>query len=111
MTISRLVVPSGALDAPAVIASTCLRCRDVIVAPGAELEPFGAKEATAEDQKMADVHAAKGAKADLDAAAVYTRRAIACETAWKDDAQKTRLSAELLKLAEQAPSSQRAMPS
>ncbi|MBO0751245.1 MAG: TRAP transporter substrate-binding protein DctP, partial [Bradyrhizobiaceae bacterium] len=76
--------------------------RDAIVALGAELEEFGTKEAKADDQKVAEVYAKKGAKvADLDEATVDKWRAIARDTAWKDYAGKTALSAELLKLAEQ----------
>jgi TRAP-type transport system periplasmic protein len=56
----------------------------------------------ADDQKVADVYARKGAKvADLDEATVDKWRAIARDTAWKDYARKTALSAELLKLAEE----------
>jgi TRAP-type C4-dicarboxylate transport system substrate-binding protein len=76
--------------------------QDVIVALGAELEQFGTKEAMADDQKVAEVYAKKGAKvADLDEATVDKWRAIARETAWKDYAAKSALSAELIKLAEQ----------
>ncbi len=76
--------------------------RDIIVALGAELEQFGTKEATADDQKVAEVYSKKGAKvSDLDEATVDKWRAIARDTAWKDYAQKTALSAELLKLAEE----------
>ena len=75
--------------------------QDMIVALGAELEEFGTREAMADDQRVAEVYARKGAKvADLDAATVDKWRAIARETAWKDYAAKTPLSAELLKLAE-----------
>lgn len=75
--------------------------RDIIVALGAELEKFGTQEAMADDQKVADVYVKKGAKvADLDEATVDKWRDIARNTAWKDYAQKTPLSAELLKLAE-----------
>ena len=75
--------------------------QDVIMALGAELEAFGTKEAMADDEKVADVYAKKGAKvADLDEATVEKWRAIARPTAWKDYAAKTPLSAELLKLAE-----------
>jgi len=75
--------------------------QDVIVALGAELEQFGTQQAMADDQKVADVYAKKGAKvADLDEATVDKWRAIARPTAWKDYADKTALSAELLKLAE-----------
>ena len=75
--------------------------QDMIMALGRELEEFGTKEAMADDQKVADVYAKKGAKvADLDAATVDKWRAIARDTAWKDYAGKSALSAELLKLAE-----------
>src|SRR5882672_9774803 len=76
--------------------------QDTIMALGLEMEQFGTKEAMADDQKVADVYAKKGAKvADLDEATVDKWRAIARATAWKDYAQKTALSAELLKLAEE----------
>jgi TRAP-type transport system periplasmic protein len=75
--------------------------QDVIMALGAELEAFGTKEAMADDQKVADVYAKKGAKVfDMDDAIVDKWRAIARNTAWKDYAQKSPLSAELIKLAE-----------
>jgi TRAP-type C4-dicarboxylate transport system substrate-binding protein len=75
--------------------------RDLIVALGEELETFGTKEAMADDQKVAEVYAKKGAKvADLDDAIVEKWRVIARDTAWKDYAKKTPLSAELLQLAE-----------
>jgi TRAP-type C4-dicarboxylate transport system substrate-binding protein len=76
--------------------------KDVILALGAEMEGFGTKEAMADDQKVAEVYAKKGAKVfDLDSATVEKWRTIARNTAWKDYAQKTPLSAELLKLAEE----------
>jgi TRAP-type C4-dicarboxylate transport system substrate-binding protein len=76
--------------------------QDVIMALGAELEPFGTREAKADDQRVANVYAKKGARiADLDDATVDRWQAIAHETAWKDYAGKTALSAELLTLAEQ----------
>ncbi len=78
--------------------------QDMIVALGAELEAFGTKEAIADDEKVAEVYAKKGAKvADLDEATVEKWRALARPTAWKDYASKTPLSAELLKLAEERP--------
>ena len=61
------------------------------VALGVEMEKFGTAEAMADDQKVADVYAKKGAKVfDLDEATVEKWRAIARDTAWKDYAQKTR---------------------
>jgi TRAP-type C4-dicarboxylate transport system substrate-binding protein len=75
--------------------------QDVIMALGVEMEKFGTEQAMADDQKVAEVYAKKGAKVfDLDEATVDKWRAIARDTAWKDYAQKTALSAELLKLAE-----------
>jgi TRAP-type C4-dicarboxylate transport system substrate-binding protein len=75
--------------------------QDVIMALAAELEEFGTKEAMADDQKVADVYAKKGAKVfDMDDAIVDKWRAIARNTAWKDYAQKTPLSADLIRLAE-----------
>jgi TRAP-type C4-dicarboxylate transport system substrate-binding protein len=74
----------------------------VIMTLGAELEQFGTKEAMADDETVAEVYAKKGAKVlDLDEKVVDKWRAIARDTAWKDYAQKTPLSAELMKLAEQ----------
>ena len=67
------------------------------------LEPleFGTREAMADDEKVADVYAKKGAKvSDLDEATVEKWRMIARDTAWKDYAAKSPLSAELLKLAQ-----------
>jgi TRAP-type transport system periplasmic protein len=75
--------------------------QDVIMSLGAEMEQFGTKEAMADDERISEVYAKKGAKIfDLDEATVEKWRVIARDTAWKDYAQKTPLSAELLKLAE-----------
>ena len=75
--------------------------KDAIMALGVEMEAFGTKEAMADDQKVAEVYAKKGAKIlDLDEKTVEKWRAIARDTAWKDYADKTPLSAELIKLAE-----------
>jgi TRAP-type C4-dicarboxylate transport system substrate-binding protein len=74
--------------------------QEIIVALGTELEQFGTREAMADDQKVAEVYAKKGATvSDLDEATVEKWRAIARDTAWKDYADKTPLSAELIKLA------------
>ncbi len=73
-----------------------------ILAIGQELEKFGTAEAMADDQKVADVYGRKGATIhDMDEKVVEKWRAIARDTAWKDYAAKTPLSAELIKLAEQ----------
>ena len=75
--------------------------QDAIMAIGLEMEKFGVKEAMADDEKVADVYARKGLQvADLNDATVEKWRAIARDTAWKDYAGKTPLSAELLKLAD-----------
>ena len=75
--------------------------QDIIMALGRELEEFGTREAMADDAKVADVYTKKGAKvADLDEATVEKWRMIARDTAWKDYAAKSALSAELLKLAQ-----------
>jgi len=75
--------------------------QDAVMAIGTELEAFGTKEAMADDEKVADVYAKKGAKvADLTEEIVEKWRVIARSTAWKDYAAKSPLSAELLKLAE-----------
>jgi TRAP-type C4-dicarboxylate transport system substrate-binding protein len=75
--------------------------QDIVMELGAELEQFGTKEAMADDQKVAEVYTKKGAKVvDLDDAIVEKWRAIARATAWKDYADRSPLSAELLKLAE-----------
>ncbi len=75
--------------------------QDAIMAIGQEMEEFGTKEAMADDQKVADVYAKKGLQvADLTDATVEKWRTIARDTAWKDYAGKSALSAELLKLAE-----------
>jgi TRAP-type C4-dicarboxylate transport system substrate-binding protein len=75
--------------------------QDAIMALGVEMEAFGTKEAMADDEKVAEVYAKKGAKvADLDEAIVDKWRAIARDTAWKDYANRSPLAAELIKLAE-----------
>src|SRR5450755_1411068 len=76
--------------------------QDAIMKLGVELEKFGTDEAISDDKTVAEVYAKKGAKVlDLDEKIVDKWRAIARDTAWKDYAQKTPLSAELIKLAEQ----------
>jgi TRAP-type C4-dicarboxylate transport system substrate-binding protein len=75
--------------------------QDVIMGLGTELEAFGTTEAEADDQKVAEVYAKKGAKvSDMDEAIVEKWRVIARDTAWKDYAKRSDLAAELIKLAE-----------
>jgi TRAP-type C4-dicarboxylate transport system substrate-binding protein len=75
--------------------------QDAIMKLGVEMEDFGTKEAMKDDEEVANVYAKKGAKvSDLDEATVDKWRAIARDTAWKDYAGRSALSAELIKLAE-----------
>jgi TRAP-type C4-dicarboxylate transport system substrate-binding protein len=75
--------------------------QEAIMAIGTEMEAFGTEQAMADDQKVADVYAKKGAKVlDMDEAIVDKWRAVARETAWKDYASRSALAAELLRLAE-----------
>ena len=56
---------------------------------GLEAEKFGTDEAIADDKKVAEVYAAKGAEiVDLYEKTVDKWRAIARDTAWKDYARK-----------------------
>jgi TRAP-type transport system periplasmic protein len=76
--------------------------RDAIMAIGVEMEDFGTKAAMADDQKVADVYAKKGASIhDLDDTIIEKWRTIARDTAWKHYAETTSLAAELVKLAQQ----------
>jgi TRAP-type transport system periplasmic protein len=76
--------------------------QDAILAAGLEMETFGLAEAMADDVTVAQVYEKAGAKIhDLDDATVDKWRAIARDTAWKDYAGKTALSARLIKLAEE----------
>src|SRR6202166_4192414 len=75
--------------------------QDVIMKIGAEMEEFGTTEAMADDQKVAEVYIKKGAAiTDLDEKTVDKWRDIARGTAWKDYAERSALSAEFIKLAE-----------
>jgi TRAP-type C4-dicarboxylate transport system substrate-binding protein len=69
---------------------------------GVEMEAWGTAEAKKDDALVAQVYAAKGAKVvDLSADDLSKWRKLAEETAWKDFAEKSAESAELLKLAKQ----------
>jgi TRAP-type C4-dicarboxylate transport system substrate-binding protein len=71
-----------------------------IMAVGADLEKFALEQAKADDIAVSGVYAKKGAKVvDLDEATVKKWQAIARETAWKDYAAKTEMSAKLLAAA------------
>jgi TRAP-type C4-dicarboxylate transport system substrate-binding protein len=74
--------------------------QDIILTLGKELEAFGRKGAQDDDAEVSKVYAKAGAKvSELDAATVAKWRDIARDTAWKDYAAKTAMSANLLKLA------------
>src|SRR5215813_3215765 len=74
--------------------------QDIILAVGAELEPFGKKGAQDDDTEVARVYEKAGAKiSNLDIATVNKWRDIARDTAWKDYGAKTATAANLLKLA------------
>jgi TRAP-type C4-dicarboxylate transport system substrate-binding protein len=74
--------------------------QDIILAVGADLEPFGRKGAQADDVTVAQVYEKAGSTvADLDATIVGKWRDIARDTAWKDYSAKTATAANLLKLA------------
>jgi len=76
--------------------------QDLIMAIGAELEPFGQAGAKADDTKVEEIFTKAGAKVqNLDEKTLGQWRDIARETAWKDFAGKSAGCAELLKLAEQ----------
>jgi TRAP-type C4-dicarboxylate transport system substrate-binding protein len=75
--------------------------QDALRALGAEVEQLAVAAAVADDQKVADLYGRHGVKlVDLDAAAIEKWRALARSTAWKHYAEKTPLSAELIRLAE-----------
>lgn len=75
--------------------------QDAIVAVGADLEKFALESAKADDQAVTGVYAKAGAKVvDLDKATVEKWQKIARETAWKDYAAKTEMSAKLLAAAQ-----------
>ena len=74
----------------------------ILLDVGAEMEPWGTAEAKKDDELVAKVYSAKGAKVvDLSADDLAKWRKIAETTAWKDFAEKSTESAELLKLARQ----------
>jgi len=75
--------------------------QDTILAVGAELEAFGTEQARVDDNEVARIYEKAGAKVhDLDEATVQKWADIARDTAWKDYAAKTALSARLMQLAE-----------
>jgi TRAP-type C4-dicarboxylate transport system substrate-binding protein len=74
--------------------------QDIILSVGAEMEAFGQKGAQSDDLEVARVYEKAGANVSaLDTATVGKWRDIARDTAWKDYAAKTAMSATLLNLA------------
>jgi TRAP-type C4-dicarboxylate transport system substrate-binding protein len=75
--------------------------QDAVMAIGAEMEAFALEAAAADDKLVEEVYAKAGAKVvPMDTATVGKWRDLARETAWKDYAEKTPLSATLMKLAQ-----------
>ncbi len=75
--------------------------QNLLMAVGAEMEPFGTAGAKEDDVRVEQVFGRAGAKvATLDEATVGQWRDIAKDTAWKDFAGRSAGCAELLKLAE-----------
>jgi len=75
--------------------------QDMMRMLGAEAEQQAMAAAAADDQKVAELYGRHGVTVvDLDAAAIDKWRALARATAWKRYAEKTPLSAQLIKLAE-----------
>ena len=74
--------------------------QDALRSLGAEVEPLAVASAAADDQKVAELYGRHGVTVvDLDASAVEKWRTLAQATAWKNYAEKTKLSAELIRLA------------
>lgn len=70
---------------------------------GAEVERLAVAAASADDQKVAELYGRHGVKVvDLDGAAIERWRTLARATAWQHYAEKTPLSATLLRLAQDA---------
>jgi TRAP-type C4-dicarboxylate transport system substrate-binding protein len=75
--------------------------QDALRSLGAEVEPLAIAAAAADDQKVAELYGKHGVTVvDLDATAVENWRTLAQATAWKNYAEKTKLAAELIRLAE-----------
>ncbi len=72
-----------------------------IMAVGADLEKFALEAAKADDQAVSGVYLKRGAKVvDLDEPTVKKWQQIARDTAWKDFAAKSEMSAKLLAAAQ-----------
>lgn len=76
--------------------------QDILLAVGAELEPFGIEAAKADDARVSDIfRAARAQVHELDPAALKQWQDIAERTAWKDFAGRSETAAKLLNLARQ----------
>ncbi len=76
--------------------------QELLSTVGAEMEPFGLKGAQDDDLHVIEVFKKAGAQInDLSTQVIDQWKPIARDTAWKDYAAKTPLSAKLLKLAEE----------
>lgn len=75
--------------------------RDLIMAIGAELEPFGTMGSKADDDRVAQVYRRAGVQAhEIDAAAFEKWLTLARNSTWKDYAGRSADAAELLKLSQ-----------
>ncbi|MCJ2116293.1 TRAP transporter substrate-binding protein DctP [Methylobacterium sp. J-001] len=75
--------------------------RDLIMAVGAELEPFGTMGSKADDEKVVEVFRKAGVQAhEIDAAAFEKWLTLARNSTWKDYASRSTEAAELLKLSQ-----------
>lgn len=75
--------------------------QDIIMAVGAEMEPFGTAGAREDDVRVEQVFSKAGATvSELDAATVGRWRDIARDTAWKDFAARSESCAQLLRMGE-----------
>jgi len=76
--------------------------RDLLMAVGAELEPWGTAEAKKDDVIAAQVYEKAGAKvSSLDDASIAKLREIAARIAWKDFGDRNATCAVLIKAAQQ----------
>ena len=78
--------------------------RNLIMAVGAEMEPFGTAGSKADDDRVAEVYRKARAQVhELDAAAFEKWLALARGSTWKEYAGRSADAAELLKLSQEVP--------
>ncbi len=91
---------------PLLISKTALQAltpdqQKIVREVGAEMEPFALEAAKQDDEQVARVFTAKGARVeDLTEAHLEKWRALARDTAWKEFAARSSRAAELIKLAQ-----------